>query len=135
MRAFDGSGNLVSTGKSAPPAVSASSARSLGRDGFTTVALVVFCQSFPALTFGGIALFLPLIRADLQMNFSQAEMLSAASTPTYALGQIPAGYLADRFGPRRLFFAGILGSTVLSLSFGLIHAFEFAVTCSLTSAP
>ena len=88
---------------------------------------MVLCQSFPALTFGGIALFLPLIRADLQMSFSQAGMLSAASTLTYALGQIPAGYLSDRFGPRRLFFVGILGSTALSLNFGLIHAFEFAV--------
>jgi len=133
MRAFDGSGNPVSTEKSAPPARSASVAGSLKRDRITTVALVVFCQSFPALTFGGIALFLPLIRADLQMTFSQAGMLSAASTLTYALGQIPAGYLSDRFGPKRLFFIGILGSTVLSLSFGLIHAFEFAVINQLVA--
>lgn len=76
----------MSTGKSAPPAVSVSSARSLRRDGITTVALVVFCQSFPALTFGGIALFLPLIRADLHMSFAQAGMLSAE-----VLGQRIAG--------------------------------------------
>src|SRR5258707_9947535 len=40
-----------------------------------------------------IALFLPLIREDLGMTFAQAGMLSAAATFTYALGQIPGGYL------------------------------------------
>jgi sugar phosphate permease len=123
----------LSNEKSAPRVASASAAGSLKRDRITTVALVVFCQSFPALTFGGIALFLPLIREDLQMSFSQAGMLSAASTLTYALGQIPAGYLSDRFGPKRLFFMGILGSTLLSLNFGLIHSFQFAVINQLVT--
>lgn len=97
------------------------------RDGPTTVALVVLCQGLQALTVGGIALFLPLIREDLKMTFSQAGVLPAAATLTYALGQIPAGYLTDAFGPRRLFFAGILGSSVLSLTFGIIETFPLAV--------
>lgn len=101
--------------------------KSLKRDGITTVALVIFCQGFQALTVGGIALFLPLIREDLQMTFSQAGLLSVAATLTYALGQIPAGYLSDKFGPRRLFFIGIMGSTVLSLIFGLIETFWVAM--------
>ncbi|MBI4191111.1 MAG: MFS transporter [Betaproteobacteria bacterium] len=91
------------------------------------VALVIFCQSFQVLTFGGISLFLPLIREDLHMSFSQAGLLSVASTLTYALAQIPSGYLTDRFGPKRLFFIGILGSTLLSLNFGFIHAFWSAM--------
>ena len=79
------------------------------------------------LTLGGIALFLPLIREDLHIGFAQAGMLSAAATFTYAFGQIPAGYLADRFGPKRVFFAGILGSTLLSLQFGMIESYPGAV--------
>src|SRR6266581_4720630 len=82
------------------------------RDAALTVTLVVFCQGFNMLSLGGIALFLPLIREDLHMSFAQAGMLSAAATFTYALGQIPGGYLADRFGPKRIFFIGILGSTL-----------------------
>ena len=39
-----------------------------------------------------------IIREDLGMSFSEAGLLSAVSTFTYALGQIPAGLLADRFG-------------------------------------
>lgn len=106
----------------APPA-----ARSLGREGITTVSLVVFCQGFPTVAFGAIALFLPLIREDLHMTFSQAGMLSAASVLTYALGQIPAGFLSDRFGPGRLFFIGTLGNTLLALGFAFVPTFELAV--------
>jgi sugar phosphate permease len=92
-----------------------------------TVSLVVFCQGFNMLTIGAIALFLPLIREDLRIGFAQAGMLSAAATLTYALGQIPGGYLADRFGPKRVFFVGILGSTLLSLNFGTIASFHGAL--------
>ena len=105
----------------------------LGRDGTLTVTLVIVCQSFQGLSFGAIALFLPLIREDLQMSFTQAGLLSVASTILYALGQIPAGYLSDRFGPKRLFFIGILGSTALSLNLGMIHSYEFAFANQLLS--
>lgn len=110
-----------------------SSATDSRRDAVTTVTLVVFCQGFQALTVGGIALFLPLIREDLGMTFSQAGTLSAATTFTYMLGQIPAGYLTDRLGPKRLFFIGVLGSTLLSLNFGMIHSFPGAVANQLVS--
>ncbi len=92
-----------------------------------TVTLVIICQSFQSLAVGGIALFLPLIREDLQMSFSQGGMLSAAATITYALGQIPAGLLADHYGPKRLFFIGLLGCLALSFSLALVESFEGAL--------
>lgn len=98
-----------------------------------TVTLVVACQGFNMLTVGGIALFLPLIREDLGMSFSQAGLLSAVSTFTYALGQIPAGVLADRFGPKRLFFLGILGSTLLSFNFGTLQTYAGAIANQIAS--
>ncbi len=91
------------------------------------VALVFVCQAFHSLTFIGLALFLPLIREDLHISYTQAGVLSAAATLSYALGQIPAGFLADRFGPRRLFFIGLMGWSALSLTLGLIHTFWLAV--------
>ena len=103
------------------------------RDAATTVTLVIFCQGFQALALGGIALFLPLIREDLHISFTQAGVLSAATTFTYAFCQIPAGYLTDRFGPKPLFFIGILGSTLLSLNFGLIQSYPAAVANQLVS--
>ncbi|HET7764654.1 MAG TPA: MFS transporter [Burkholderiales bacterium] len=103
------------------------------RGGGLTVTLVVVCQGFNMLTVGGIALFLPLIREDLGMSFAQAGMLSAVSTFTYALGQIPAGVLADRFGPKRLFFLGILGSTLLSFNFGTLQTYSGALANQIAS--
>ena len=109
------------------PTAAAAATRSPQRDAITNVTLVVLCQVFHGLTFGGIALFLPLIREDLQMSFAQGGMLSAAATLSYGLGQIPAGYLSDRFGPRRLFFFGLLGWSIMSMSLGLIQSFPAAV--------
>jgi len=103
------------------------------RDAALTVTLVVFCQGFNMLSLGGIALFLPLIREDLHISFTQAGMLSAAATFTYALGQIPGGYLADRFGPKRIFFIGILGSTLLSINFGMIESYPAAIANQIVS--
>lgn len=97
------------------------------QDRVINVALVFVCQVCHGLTFVGIALFLPLIREDLHINYTQAGVLSAAATLSYALAQIPAGYLADRFGARRLFFIGLMGWSVLSLSLGLIHSYWLAV--------
>jgi sugar phosphate permease len=97
------------------------------RAGSTTVALVVLCQVAHFLTFAAIPLLLPAIREDLHIDFTEAGMLAAAGMLSYALTQIPAGYLSDRFGPRRLFFIGLLGWSLLSVSFGLIHAFWLAL--------
>lgn len=97
------------------------------RNRLINVTLVFVCQVCHSLTFVGIALFLPLIREDLQITYTQAGVLSVAATLSYALGQIPAGYLADRFGARRLFFIGLMGWSFLSLSLGLIHSYWLAV--------
>jgi ACS family D-galactonate transporter-like MFS transporter len=91
------------------------------------VALLVLCQSAQSLVYGGIALFLPLIREDLGLTFTQAGTLAAASSLTYAFMQIPSGYMADRFGPRRLFAVGVLGSNALAFSFAQLHDFTLAV--------
>jgi predicted MFS family arabinose efflux permease len=87
------------------------------------IALIVVCQSTQALAFGGIALFLPLIRDDVDLTFSQAGTLAGAATLVYALMQVPAGYLADRFGARRLFVIGLVGTNLLSLAFALLHSY------------
>ncbi|WP_103961435.1 MFS transporter [Nonomuraea solani] len=89
--------------------------------------LIVVCQSMQALAFGGIALFLPLIREDIGISPSQAGLLAAAGTFTYALMQIPSGYLSDRFDPKRLFVAGLVGTNLLSLSFALLDSYGWLV--------
>lgn len=91
------------------------------------ISLVTLCLSFQALPLAGVGLFLPLIRADLDLSFTQGGTLAAARTFTYALMQIPAGYLGDRYGLRRVFFTGVLGSTLLGVTFGLITGYRQAL--------
>jgi len=90
----------------------------------TTIALIMAAQSTQALAFGAIALFLPLIREDVDLTFSQAGSLAVAATLTYALMQIPAGYLADRFGPHRLFVLGLLGTNATYLVFAVLSDYR-----------
>jgi ACS family D-galactonate transporter-like MFS transporter len=85
--------------------------------------ILMVCQSSQALTIGGVALFLPLIRRDLHLTFAQAGTLDAASSLIYASMQIPAGLIADRLGPRRLVVLGLLGIDLLAFSFSLQHAY------------
>jgi len=101
------------------------------RDRILTVSLVILCQVVHGISFSAMPLLLPLIREDLQITFTQAGLLSAAATFSYALGQIPAGFLSDRYGPKRLFFIGLLGWSVLSVLLGLIEVFWLAVISQL----
>jgi MFS transporter, ACS family, D-galactonate transporter len=83
--------------------------------------VIALCQSTQSLLIGGIALFLPLIREDLGLSFTEAGTLAASSTLVYAFMQVPSGFLADRVGPKRLFLAGLAGTNALALAFALIH--------------
>ena len=91
--------------------------------GRPTITLIVLCQSLQSLTVGGLSLFLPLIREDLGLSFTQAGLITGAATLVFALMQIPAGALADRFGPKRLFVIGLLGVSVLSFGFALLDSY------------
>lgn len=103
----------------------------ISREGRITVTLVILCQIVHGISFSAMPLLLPLIREDLGISFTEAGLLSAAATFSYALGQIPAGVLSDRYGPRRLFFIGLLGWSVFSVCLGLIHVFWLAVLSQL----
>ncbi|HWK20273.1 MAG TPA: MFS transporter [Microbacteriaceae bacterium] len=83
------------------------------------ILLVVLNQGTQAMVLGGVALFLPLIRPELGLTFAEGGGLAAACTLTYAIMQIPAGHLADRFRPKRVFDIGLIGIVVLLFAFCL----------------
>ncbi len=82
--------------------------------------LILLLESFQTMSASGIALLLPVIRSDLALSFTQSGSLAAANIFSYALMQIPAGYLADRYGLKQTFLIGGLGTTILLLTFGLV---------------
>ncbi|MBW2028929.1 MAG: MFS transporter [Deltaproteobacteria bacterium] len=100
--------------------------KELPRSRAVNVLLIMICMSFQVVALATIALFLPLIISDLGFSFTQGGSLSAISIFLYALMQIPAGFLADRYGLKRVFFIGVLGTTLLCLLFGMISAYWHA---------
>lgn len=84
------------------------------------IALIILCTCFQSVAFYTISLLLPIIIQDLGISFTQGGVISAANIFVYALMQIPAGFLADRYGLKKIFFSGILGATILSLMFGYV---------------
>lgn len=95
--------------------------------------LIVLGQSSQALGMGGISLFLPLIREDLGLSFAQAGQLAAAATLVYALMQVPAGWLTDRYSPKKLFCAGVLGTNAMSLAFAVVHPYGWLLAVQAVS--
>lgn len=87
------------------------------------IVLILLCMSFQPIAQAGIALFLPIIRDVLEISFSKGGTLSAVGIFVYALVQIPSGYLADRLGLKKIFFIGILGTTVLCFAFSLVSTY------------
>jgi len=72
---------------------------------------------------------IPLLKTDLGITNAQAGGLMSFFFMTYTIFQIPAGYLGDRFGPRKVLTFGALisilgnlifsqGSTYMTLSLG-----------------
>ncbi len=91
------------------------------------IILILLLQSFQTVSGAGIALLLPSIRKELALSFTQGGTLAAANIFSYALLQFPAGYLADRFGLKRIFLIGDFGTTFLLVTFGLITDYRYAV--------
>jgi predicted MFS family arabinose efflux permease len=80
-------------------------------------------QGTQALAYSGISLFLPLIRNEVGLTFTQAGTIAAASSIVYALMQIPAGFLADRLGAKGLFMVGLIGTNVMAFNFAELHQY------------
>jgi sugar phosphate permease len=60
---------------------------------------------------------IPLLRADLNISNAQVGGLMSFFFLTYTAFQLPAGYLSDRFGPRKVLFFGALISMIGNLMF------------------
>jgi len=57
---------------------------------------------------------LPMIKAEFHLSNAQAGLLMTALLLPYALVQVPAGYLGDRFGRKRLLTLSVFGYSLSS---------------------
>lgn len=66
---------------------------------------------------------LPLIRNEYNLSYTKAALIQSSFSWTYGVAQIPAGFLADRIGPRILLIIGICGVAVAGILVGLSHTY------------
>jgi MFS transporter, FSR family, fosmidomycin resistance protein len=72
---------------------------------------------------------LPFIRDGFGLTYTQAGTIVSAFTLAYGFGQLPAGWIADRVGPRYLLAAGISGVAVTGAMLGLSGSFGGMIAC------
>jgi len=66
---------------------------------------------------------LPLIRDDFGLDYTQAGLVVSGFNLAYGIGQLPAGWFADRIGPRILLTTGICGVALAGLLVGLSQTY------------
>ena len=71
---------------------------------------------------GIISVAQPEIRAQFGLSLSDMGLVLAAFTWAYAFGQVPAGWLGDRFGPRKVLTALLAFTSAAALMTGAKHA-------------
>lgn len=66
---------------------------------------------------------LPFIRNDFSLNYAQSGLLVSAFTLSYGIGQLPAGWLTDHLGPRKMITVAVSGVALAGLMVGLSTSF------------
>ena len=70
---------------------------------------------------------IPFIRSSFNLDYMQSGLVVSAFTLAYGLGQLPAGWLADRIEPRKLMTIGISGVALAGILVGLSQTFVLMV--------
>jgi MFS family permease len=71
----------------------------------------------------------PLIRRDLALSEAQMGWVFSAFTITYALFELPAGWMGDRFGPRSVLMKVVVMWSVFTAATGAAWNFFTMVLC------
>ncbi len=66
---------------------------------------------------------LPLIRDEFALDYTQAGLVTSVFNLSYGISQLPAGWLADRIGPRILITISICGVALAGLLVGLSQTY------------
>ena len=64
-----------------------------------------------------------MIRTDLGLSYTQAGLVMSAFALTSGVSQLPAGWLADRFGARLMVLLGVTGVAIAGFLIGLSNSY------------
>jgi MFS family permease len=76
---------------------------------------------------GAVSTSVPLIKHDLGLDDEQIGRMSAAFFWTYALVQIPVGWLAGRFGAHRVLVCGLIVWAAATMLMGATNGFAMLI--------
>jgi MFS family permease len=76
---------------------------------------------------GVLAVANPLIRADMGLSLAQMGVLLSAFSWTYAIFQLPVGWLVDRIGARKLLGFGLIVWSLAQASGGIVSTFGWFI--------
>ena len=62
---------------------------------------------------------LPFIRNEFSLSYLKVGLLSASFSVSYGISQLPAGWIADRIGPRFVITMGVAGVAIAGALVGL----------------
>lgn len=69
------------------------------------------------------------IQKEFSLSYTKASYVTSAFGLANGAGQLPAGFMADRFGPRILITVGILGVAVAGVLVGLSNTYILLLVC------
>jgi FSR family fosmidomycin resistance protein-like MFS transporter len=70
---------------------------------------------------------IPFIRSAFDLDYTQSGLVVSSFTLAYGIGQLPAGWLADRIDPRKLMTVGISGVALAGILVGLSQTFVLMI--------
>ena len=74
---------------------------------------------------------LPAMRDEFKLSYTKASLIPMSFAISGATGQIPAGWLADRIGPKLLIAIGTIGVALAGILVGLSQSFIMLLLCLL----
>jgi len=77
---------------------------------------------------------MPMIRTDLGLSYTQSGVVMSAFAITGGFSQLPAGWLADRFGPRIMIAISVTGVAIAGLFIGLSHSYAALIALLVLAA-
>ncbi len=93
-----------------------------GRLRFVLVGLLVLAGCVNFIDRSAVSIALPAIRADLHLSEAEAGLLLSAFAWSYAVAQLPAGSLVDRFGTRAALAGALAAWSCVQAASGLVTA-------------
>jgi FSR family fosmidomycin resistance protein-like MFS transporter len=70
---------------------------------------------------------MPMIRSEFSLDYTQSGLFLSVFNLAYGIGQMPAGWIADRIGRRIMITVGIAGVALFGLLVGFSHTYIMLV--------